>query len=502
MTDFDSEDDLRHLECGDLGLGEGLKPGSLLGSRYRSQMSSNENSDKSELLKPSEEEADITEVDRDVENGHEGDHSDHHATQPHHHAQSSLRKLIELKAASRHKHHDKQVKEKFPTYADVPYGTSLKQQKRLFDKSIEDIKRRQRCYSLDSGELGQSKKDEYTQLKMTKADIDMKLSAAEQEVEELKLELETYERRLDAKYKAIAILRKQAADAEAEHSELEKRARHCNTTLAEELNKLHFELNWRESSIEDSQERWTERFDSISKENASLMIVLEERSEELGHANARILALDRERDELLALLDVHERSRYMKSRSRTSDDGYFDYTSTELAVLGACKCRIKNPEPCGCAHAAANMRREMIKMKHESYVGEPCCDLYMELQKRRQEEAYLTADVYKSAFEDQLQRNKLLMLNLANIATPRTSKLVKAKAAVKTLIQILNDESVDLPVVKPMNDRELVLALTEILHERNEAFFHQKLASQVLAEKVKHLEEKLENQDQEVFTPD
>lgn len=157
MTDFDVENDLRHLECGDLGLGEGLKPGSLLGSRYRCQMSSNGNSDKSELLKSNEEEADITEVDHDVENGHEGDHSDHHATQPHHHAQSSLRKLIQLKAASRHKHHDKQIKEKFPTYADVPYGTSLKQQKRLFDKSIEDIKRRQRCYSLDSGELGQSK---------------------------------------------------------------------------------------------------------------------------------------------------------------------------------------------------------------------------------------------------------------------------------------------------------------------------------------------------------
>ena len=37
----------------------------------------------------------------------------------------------------------------------------------------------------------------------------------------------------------------------------------------------------------------------------------------------------------------------------------------QLAVLGACKCRLSNPEPCGCAHAAANLRKEVAKLREE-----------------------------------------------------------------------------------------------------------------------------------------
>ena len=37
----------------------------------------------------------------------------------------------------------------------------------------------------------------------------------------------------------------------------------------------------------------------------------------------------------------------------------------QLAVLGACKCRVTSPEPCGCAHAAAALRRELCKLKEQ-----------------------------------------------------------------------------------------------------------------------------------------
>ena len=40
----------------------------------------------------------------------------------------------------------------------------------------------------------------------------------------------------------------------------------------------------------------------------------------------------------------------------------------QLAVLGACRCRGSSPEPCRCAHAAANMRREIVKLKQEVIV--------------------------------------------------------------------------------------------------------------------------------------
>lgn len=43
--------------------------------------------------------------------------------------------------------------------------------------------------------------------------------------------------------------------------------------------------------------------------------------------------LSRERDELLALLDVKERERYMKTCSRSSDDHYSNYSSAEVTYL-------------------------------------------------------------------------------------------------------------------------------------------------------------------------
>ena len=41
-------------------------------------------------------------------------------------------------------------------------------------------------------------------------------------------------------------------------------------------------------------------------------------------------ALLRERDELLALVDVQERNRYLRSRSISSEEAYCDYTTTEV----------------------------------------------------------------------------------------------------------------------------------------------------------------------------
>lgn len=40
--------------------------------------------------------------------------------------------------------------------------------------------------------------------------------------------------------------------------------------------------------------------------------------------------LCRERDELLALLDVKERGRYIRSKSVSEDEAYSEYTSTEV----------------------------------------------------------------------------------------------------------------------------------------------------------------------------
>ncbi|XP_060071290.1 coiled-coil domain-containing protein 125-like [Ylistrum balloti] len=402
----------------------------------------------------------------------------------------------------------------FPTFADIPYGTSLKQQKRLFAKDLSNI--RQRCVSLDSSSQmfipdGYSKTN--LQRSLSRDAIEKKLFEAEQEVEELKIDLEIYHKRLEAKYQAIAILKTQVSEIE----EKDQKTKSYSHSLEKEVNKLHFELDKQGSSLEDSQQMWAVRFDSVCRDNVALT-VFQLQMFELKAARSQNLCLCRERDELIALLDVQERGKYSKSKSTSSDDQeYSQYTSAEvkveghskgqvspeLAVIGACKCRGTEPEPCGCAMAAAHLRREIIK-----------CNEKNEMYLRRRDEAYMTADAYHMAFEEQLSKSKTLMLHISDIATSGSgpSRVTKAKAIVKRFIQMLNDEDYKAsmrreqaseqgtdsngtcplpPGVPPITDRDLVLALTEILHDRTEALANKKIAIQVLGDRIKHLEEKL-----------
>lgn len=48
-------------------------------------------------------------------------------------------------------------------------------------------------------------------------------------------------------------------------------------------------------------------------------------------------------------------------------------------------------------------------------------------------------DAYRAAFEEQLYRNKQLMVQLAEIAVTGPSKYEKAKVILKNLIHLLND---------------------------------------------------------------
>jgi len=80
-------------------------------------------------------------------------------------------------------------------------------------------------------------------------------------MEELRVELEACRKKLEAKYKAVNILQQQAELADAELKSTEKKAEENNQRLCQELSKLQFELEYKESSFLDSQQTWAERFD-------------------------------------------------------------------------------------------------------------------------------------------------------------------------------------------------------------------------------------------------
>ena len=64
--------------------------------------------------------------------------------------------------------------------------------------------------------------------------------------------------------------------------------------------------------------------------------------------------------------------------------------------------------------------------------------LQSKLMLQRREEAYMTVDAYRIAFEEQLQKSRTMTQQLASMATT-SSRAVKAKAAVKWLLTVLAD---------------------------------------------------------------
>ncbi|GAB1607596.1 Hypothetical predicted protein, partial [Argonauta hians] len=191
-------------------------------------------------------------------------------------------------------------------------------------------------------------------------DFDQKLIFMIQEVEEIKMEFENCQLRLESKYAAIRILKQQMELSQKESNSLEKKIKSENKELVKAVNQLQFALGHQESTLMDSQQTWAHRFDSACCENTRLLNALEERSEELQKVLSQKMAITRERDELLALVDVQDNMKYDRTHTYP-EDRYSSFSASQLAILGACICRGQRAEPCGCAYSAANMHREILK---------------------------------------------------------------------------------------------------------------------------------------------
>lgn len=335
-------------------------------------------------------------------------------------------------------------------------------------------------------------------------DIEKKLILTIQEVEELKTEFETCQQRLESKYEAIRILKKQIEVSRRENSSNERKVKSENEQLIKAVNSLQFALEQQESTLMDSQETWARRFDRVCTENVRLLSAYEERSEELRRAVSQKMAVTRERDELLALLDVQEKMKYVKTHNNAEDenDKYSSFSSTELAILGACMCRGHRTEPCGCAYSAANLHRELLKIKED-----------MDLNRQLRQEAYLTMDAYRYAFEEQLLSSKQLMKCINDLNTRRDKKgsssfkLNKESESVLHAVlglstdqdgkstppesqtpQNLTTAKLKQLDLESLDSPHFVTLLLEMLQEKSELLAFQKLAARILANKVKELQ--------------
>ncbi|XP_013420501.1 coiled-coil domain-containing protein 125 isoform X2 [Lingula anatina] len=402
----------------------------------------------------------------------------------------------------------KGAEESFPKFGDVPMGTSLKQHRQLCQQNLKEIYDKNASMNYTTGRKQKNVQDE----EPSKDQIERKLTIALEDVDQLKQELETCQRKLNAKQEAIKILQKQVEQDQGDSKALEKKSKELYHDLEKpphavgdraKVEKVHSLSQPKAQPLvrKKREEDLQTKCDRVCQENSCLLACLDRKAEEIRKLQAEKMGLSRQRDELLALMDVKERNKY-ESIHAQAEEKYNDYSTDELSILGACHCRVSNPEPCGCAHAAANLNKELVRLKEE-----------VDTHKQRRDEAYNTVEAYRVAFEEQLNRNKLLTNQITELATmPPQQQKIKVKNVIKWIAGQLTEENLPPPSsmlpqeqappttitisgkgvnINCSSEQELIQSLLDMLNDKSNALAHQKLAAQMLASKTQELERQL-----------
>ncbi|XP_073238590.1 coiled-coil domain-containing protein 125-like [Porites lutea] len=113
----------------------------------------------------------------------------------------------------------------------------------------------------------------------------------------------------------------------------------------------------------------------------------------------------------------------------------------------------------------------------------------LEVVHRREEEALLTADAYRVAFEQQLAKNSSLIYEL--LEKSRWKKKISFPGRRKDIATgengLKNEEEELVQQIKAHKD-DIVAKLLGMLTDNSEALAHQRLATKLLAAKMKEME--------------
>ncbi|NXC20103.1 CC125 protein, partial [Corythaeola cristata] len=318
-------------------------------------------------------------------------------------------------------------------------------------------------------------------------ELKQQLWEALEEVEILKVELEASQRQLEGKEEALRILQSMAVFNKAtshtkamlQKTEEEKR------TLEKEINILQWEIEFDQDRLKNIEDTWTEKYDRIYCENAALKEALKLRTEELKTLKAENAILNQQCLEFLAMLDVKQQKVVQENMSLNKSD-IADFTGLELAVLGACTCNTSGGQPCPCAKTAAVTRKQLLHLKQE-----------IENLKKTKEEAYIMADAFRVAFEQQLMQRKDQALRLAEVIKIKKEtkfmnwrylkddgrvKLQGNKSSLGQKLSGLLSSDVDCRKVEELdNPHEILKMLIDLVNDKEEALAHQRKVSYMLA---------------------
>ncbi|XP_069887388.1 coiled-coil domain-containing protein 125 isoform X2 [Dipodomys merriami] len=229
---------------------------------------------------------------------------------------------------------------------------------------------------------------------LSNEELRQRLHETLEEVEILKTELEASQRQLEGKEEALKILQSMAVLGKAtSHTQAAlQKTMEQKRSLEKEINALQWEIEFDQDRFKNIEESWTQKYDRLNCDNAILKEDLKLKTEEIKMLKSENAVLNQHYLEALAMLDIKEQKVSQESRCQDKS-GFTEVSGLELAVLGACLCGGPGGSPCSCAKMAASTRKLVLQLKHE-----------LELLQKSKEEAYIMADAFRIAFEEQLMR--------------------------------------------------------------------------------------------------
>ncbi|XP_060256316.1 coiled-coil domain-containing protein 125 isoform X3 [Ovis aries] len=307
------------------------------------------------------------------------------------------------------------------------------------------------------------------------------------EVEILKTELEASQRQLEGKEEALKILQSMAIFGKAtSHTQaVLQKTMEQKRSLEKEINALQWEIEFDQNRFKNIEESWIQKYDRLNCENAVLKETLKLKTEEIKMLKSENAILNQQYLEVLAMLDIKQQQKMAQEDTCQDRSGFTEVSGLELAVLGACLCHRPRGSPCACAKLAASTRKMLLQLKRE-----------LELLQKSKEEAYIMADAFRIAFEQQLMRknDQALRLTQMDKICKKATKWISwqhledgslSQGSKKTLGQkllgMLRSENSSKSTNNQDDPQEIFKMLIDLLNDKEEALAHQRKVSYMLA---------------------
>lgn len=311
------------------------------------------------------------------------------------------------------------------------------------------------------------------------------LREALEEVEILKTELEASQRQLEGKEEALKILQSMAVLGKAtSHTQtMLQKTIEQKRSLEKEINALQWEMEFDQDRFKNIEESWIQKYDRLNCDNAVLRETLKLRTEEVKILKSENAVLNQRYLEALAMLDIKQQK--VAQENTEEESGFTEVSGLKLAVLGACLCQGPGGSPCSCAKMAASTRKLVLQLRHE-----------LETLQKSKEEAHITADAFRIAFEQQLTRKNDQALRLARgdvcrraatwvnrqrMAEDGYPAQRRKKTLGQRLLGILPLENSSKSAEDRNNQDEVFEMLLDLLNDKEEALAHQRKVSYMLA---------------------